>query len=618
MIDITDEKLDFAKYQEYISAEDNINFVDADKLDSVLAESEACKNTCESHMSNQLKFIGGGYNTDGTSKQKVMHILINHGVPECLFESRKNESGLGFDAEIQQKVYTYIKEGLFTTDECINLLNYMEYFFEHSKYSSVCSSMRKNMKNGLVVPSDAKTFAGTRLYEMYNSYRRRVTGRYYARDVAIVQLPKKIRKCITVPNNYVMLCLDLQQIDMNVAYNLYLRGVYNDYDEIFDNTDDKYMAMFKIIHLHLGVEPDYEYFKENRAAIKKNILSAMYGAGIKKLMVELSDSRLNTSLVEFFDTHKKYQMFKNKIDRLFELGSSFIVSDYFGFDIDIDLEEVMEKRSYGALEISKIYDLVFARTIQATSNSIKVLWTNYVMDRLKELGIKDTQLWINMDRHDEIDITIHKSVLDKIVPIYEASSIRIADWNPIKFDIEVCIHYEEDEEDLSDEELALVKSYKEQILPNFDKYEKALPKREPKPTNTIPNVHQLYCYSVKTPKELYKEVYNYELETEEECTRELARNAGAGNLPETFRYYPDLKDIYILKNVNTGKEKVYIGRENLTQALATSNIKYLIASTLYGTGYTLIADTFIKVDSINQSDTFDTLRRVKSAIRENT
>lgn len=614
MIDLTNEPLDFQEYEDNIGAYGNINYMDKERLNKSIAMAEAISKTCDKHMKDQLRYICGGFNTTGTSIQKVKEIFKEHGIPAKYFKSSTTVSGESFNAEIRDEVKNYLITTSHTRDDFFNMLNYMIFMEDNADNKSTVSSVRKPMEEGLIIDCDIKGFGGISLYAMRNVYKRRKTGRYYASEVAIVQLPEMNRNSITVPEDYFMLGVDLHQIDMRVGYNMYLRGRYKEEDLLFDNEKkDKYKAMYEIVCKKYNMPSDMELFTENRGEIKTCILAGMYGAQIQKLQSVLNNIDVNKAIVNYFKTHELYQEQCDKIQRLYNLDVPFIVRDFFGFEIDIEITVKDENgiSSVTKLQFEKVCDYVFSRTIQSTSNSIVVLWTNYIIRAMREEGVDESNLWINMVRHDEIVFTIHKDVIDKLDKLYDALSIRISDWGDITFQPEVYIHYGDKEGSLEgeQEELDTIKNKLDCLYSKEYEYVPQVPRLKNK---CIPTVNELYVFSPLEPRELLKTIIGKKVNTNDEAVQIIAELADNKSLFEEFREYKDTYDIFIIKNITTGRERMFKGLNRMSEVLDIYSQEYIQINTVYGIGMIVLGNCFASYDCTEKGDT---IRELGKAIR---
>lgn len=621
MISIPIEYPDFSTYEENITSEKNINYLDAKKFEKTLSYYDSIANTCDELTSRELRVAQGGNNLIGTGPTKIPLIFMSMGVPESLFKKRKNKSGISFDAKIQNDLCEYMVNTPFDNDRMYNLYYFTQMYATMKAARHVANNLAKPIAEGLITECDFKGERGIDLFEMVNHYERRSTGRYYAQKVSLVQLDKPILKCITVPADYFMLSVDLSQIDLRVSYNMFLRGAYPEEDRIFDaETEDKYKAMFCIVCRKMKVPENYEYFADNRKDFKTMILAAMYRGGVSTLSNIFPDATYTKAFVDYFKDHSNHSKICDRIERLYKLGASFTITDYFGFEIDISLDkstaddpedryylgkawaddDTPEQGSGDILPLDKVVKRTFARAVQSTSNSIIVHWVNYVMKMAEETGLTSGQLWISAIRHDESVFAVHKSALDKLDFLFNSLQIQIADWDMITFDAEVYIHYKEDEEgDLAVAET--LDGYRKYINDHYlSKIYPPVPKDRPKYYHGIPDVHELYGFSLLEPMALATNLIpTSKCKTDEEAIALIVEFAEAGMLPAIYKAYADIWDLFVIKNVNTTNVRCVKGIENLTIFVNEYNLKYIKGTMVQGFGLEILGDCYVFVDSLD-------------------
>ena len=622
MISLEVKYPDFKKYEDYINAQFNVNYVDKIKLDQTLSTYVSIQNTCKFLMNSQLGILESGYNKLGTSKDAVRQIFMKHGIPEKIFRTYTTKSGYTFNEEARTKLIEYLQTTELMNSSDFNIVNYMAMYDDLGEASAVVSSMRKNFDRGLVIPCKTENcygYAKRPLYEMYNHYVRQITGRYYAREVPLVQLPLAVRKCITAPKNYFLLSMDLRQIDMRVAYNMYLRGFYPENDELFDmENDDKYKVMYQIICETAKIPYDIEWFTENRGNVKTAILAGMYLAQEAKLTQVVGNAEFAEAVRIYFDNHIGYQRVVAKIQKLYDMRIPFTIKDYFGFEIDIEVSRIPEygettSNKNDRYEFEEVVKLCVSRSIQSTSNSILINWLNTVMDTLRESGVDDSMLWISAIRHDEPVFCIHKSALSKLDPLFNGMKVQIADWGLIEFEAEVYLYYKENEETF-DGESEILNNLKEIIQQYQDKLYPVIHKGERLANRCIPNVHEVYCFSLKPPSEMFGKTYNSK--DDEEVSKIITEQAYKGNLPEIYEKYSELWNIFVVHNTITDSYRKFKGIEAIGELFNRYNIQYVRVFDVFGNGTEIYGNTVASCIDTEYKTTVKVLEAALEEIKE--
>lgn len=615
---------DFQRYEELIGASGNINFLDAKKFEQTMMRCISCSTSLSARV-NMLFYYMLRYDCGGTVPEDDLKTFVDScEIPHRLYSSYKNKKGYTFDKDARREIIEWISQQDSITMDQYLLMNFMDTLQEKKTLDYVVSSCRKSQRNGLIKSSNIMGWNDTSLLEIHNIYLQAITGRYYAREMPIVGLPAPIRYCFTPPCNYVYISMDLRQIDLSVAYDMYLRGTYPEYDAIFDEEpEDKYKAMFKIICMYNSMEIDMDFFEKHRDGVKKNILAGLYQGQLNTLNATFMNTQFNSTIVQFYENHEGYQAQVRKIQELYDLRIPFTIRDAFGFEMHIEVAEVA-KFGLGDAEIMKDFNKVARDCIsyvtQATSNSIKVKWTNKVMDEIDNLDRDDMDIWISIDRHDEIVFSILVSKLEEFMPIIKQHElIQIANWGTIRFKTEVFLHYG-DPEMTWNNEADVLKDINEKIAKVSEKtIVDIIPKEESYTFRGIPSVHDIYLMSTSLPSELFQEQLGRDpltclaytegtsLTLEDVCAKEIASCAKEGRLPSNLQDYDKLWNKFIIRNSNSGNEFPVIGINSIPAILSKFGIEYVRVHTVIGDGFCSLGDAYGMKDSLTASEVISRL-----------
>lgn len=610
---------DYDKYEEYIKIDGNINFLDAMKFERTLLRCSSCSETMAHSVMQKFyyltKFDCGGKFID----DMAYDLVVRCNVPKNLYKSYKNTKGYSFDKNVRAAIVEWLAEQQELTQEMYTLREFFQDVGEKSTLDYILSSCRKSIKNNLIERSSIKGWDGIQLYLMHNIYYQQKTGRYYAREMPIVGLPQPIRACITAPDGYFLMGMDLRQIDLSVGYDMYLRGCFERYDKIFDEEpEDKYIAMYKIVCDYGKTPADIEYYKKNRAGIKTNILAGLYQGQLQTLNSTLLNTELNMNIVLYYEGNEGYQNQVRKIQALYELGIAFSVKDAFGFPMDIEIEEV---KSYGSKstafsrDFNKVARDCISYVTQSTSNSIKVKWLVELMGRLEAAGCTDDEVWACMDRHDEVVFTIATSAI-KYMPIFkDCEVIKLANWCDVRFKTDITLHYNDEMFTWNAEE-KIVGDINEAVQKSLEGFKLTVVESEKEYTfRGIPNVHDVYVSSVLMPTDLYKELFGEHYiflddspSEQDSCAAEIERRAEAGYISKVFQGYTQLWDKFVLRNSISSNSKVVHGLNSLPQVLAGVGVEFVRIHTMYGDGFSTLGDCYGMKSSLNPEEVVSILQ----------
>lgn len=585
---------DFEKFMTYIHVEGNTNYLDAEKFYQIVYSYSSREETCKRNLVDAESMMFQK-TFQKASRDNIKDELVSCGIPDKTFKSRKNKSGYSLDAENINAALEYVEKTKEVNERMLLAYIYMTWTREKSALSSVLSRALGAVKNGLLVPDpDVFGWNDKPLLRATNVYNQRVTGRFYPKDLSITSLPLALRQCFVAPNGTFLAGFDFRQIDLEVMYNVFLRGFNAEEDAIFDEElEDKYRAMYKIVCSRANLQVQDDYYTENRAEIKTIVLAAGYGGQLQVLMSNFKDRDFCYALREYYDSHEGYQKIVEKILTLISLGISFRVQDYFGFELDIPVTEEVFEVGETDLSEEQIIKYAISYIVQSTSNSIYTKWVNHVKDEFEAAGCTDDDIWVALSVFDEAVFCITGDALDYFYIIRNAQRIQISDWDPIRLKPEIYIHYKEDTPSY-DNEAETIESIKETIEEiceaNKDKIIDVLPKERRENVKLIPTVHTVHVVSTMTPKEVLKEQYGYiasdsmSEQEQAEKVEELAHKHGNQDLYDYARLYNRI----VLINGETNQKLQFVGLSSLPNLMEHYGIQYVKVFTVLGDGFTVL------------------------------
>lgn len=503
MFNLKQIEVDYEKLNKFIHADGNYNYIDALKLSEMIVNNNCFGITIHRAITRELYFLFDGEPIFDTSKDAVINQLIKLGTPEKFFKSRKNKSKTSFDANVLEKCiefYEHFKDRGTLSEMQDHILEYLYLRKLRAKYSSIVSSVSKKINTGSIYAVPEKGWCNRNLLEIDNIYVTQSTGRPYAREEGIVSMHMEALKCFTVPDGTIMLSNDAGQIDLVVAYSMFMLGYDEKLDKLMrEEKKDRYRVLYE--YIYHGDDENLTYFYAHRDDIKHNILAGMYGAGMATLTKTLFNNDFNTAVINFFKNHKGLIKIKNKLKGFYELFIPFEVTSYFGYTMMIDCKD--EKgRPYGYEEfLSKVFPCI----VQSTSFGIIGNWIISVKEEANARGLKDEDMFINMERHDETVSRLSLDGLKNIDIIYDKLEIRVGNWLPIYMDNSFYVHYKEEHESVEfqniiDKITALANDYTKDM-----KHTEFIPYDNPEYTG-IPEIAQAETVSRLTLAELYRQV----------------------------------------------------------------------------------------------------------------
>lgn len=266
---------------------------------------------------------------------------------------------------------------------------------------------------------------------------RALTGRLYTSNENIQNIAKLYLNAMRGPtDDYVLVWGDFDQIDLRVAYYTVISESRAD-DEIFEQYEDKYEAIARIIDKKLGRQFNIDNFKDNRKKYKRGILARCYGQQLSQLTSTVGDKDFAIMLDKYYNENDRYSSwYSSVIDKIRDVDSVDIYT-YFGNVNHVPLSDCNTGE--------QMADRVLNCPIQSTSNDIIMHMVNKTVREFRALGINEDKFRVYMVRHDEPIFLMHKSCLKYLPIIRNNTVLQIDDWGPVTMTLDVGKYYTESE-----------------------------------------------------------------------------------------------------------------------------------------------------------------------------
>lgn len=302
-------------------------------------------------------------------------------------------------------------------------------FREHNKASSDMEKKLREKFNNTHIEN---------ISEVSYIWNKALTGRLYTNNENIQNIPKIYLSAMRGPSDdYLLVWGDFDQIDLRVAYYTILSESSDD-DKLFEEVDDKYEAVARIIDRKLNREFNLERFKENRNKYKKGILARCYGQSLSQLTSTIGDKDFCNMLDSYFKQNKRYSCWYDSIIELIRSDVDYVdIYTYFGSKCHVTLTDCSTSEQK--------LDRILNCPIQGTSNDIIMHMTNETIKGFRSAGVSEDYFRVYMIRHDEPIFLIHKDYLHLLPIVRNNTFIRIDDWGPVTMTLGIGKYYNVDE-----------------------------------------------------------------------------------------------------------------------------------------------------------------------------
>lgn len=570
-------KPDFEQYERTIHADGARIFVDYQKYILSLNYFSGMFEATRIELANILGITSLGKYIEVTPHNVIQTLVRYCGLNERDLQVRKPDKQYVFSLD-QTKILNPLKEKLDkradTASESVRLASeIVDLYLKYKEYKTCMDNARAKLKR-----FSKSEFEGwsSELVTIDFMYEMKDTGRYYTKNDNIQTWNLNMAPSITVPKGYVLFWADFAQIDLRVAYHVFLKEPDTEYDKIYQEETDKYRAIYKIMCLSLGQSPDLELFTKYRPAFKKAILSAIYNAAKHSLAVDIKNSDLAESLYAYIHNNPGYKAFRERLQRVIDFGIEIPIRDYFGFNRVVPLTS---NRDFWAT--NQLVSKGCNTPIQATSNGILMLWLESVLSGFEELGFnRDQHVIPYLIRHDEVLFMIHQSVLPYLWKFNEYMQIALDDWDLLTLEPHLGFFYKNPMPELEEQYLNQVHQHEKDYTPRTINTPR-IPAYSP-----ISDVMLVYTLTIEDPLKylsyIDKTIVNADITSQEDAVAwlnsNLARDTHEDGLIHRWNNYAgkfvlysykwnkyicvsDLADIFDIAKKN---EVVFIDLQNTT------------------------------------------------------
>lgn len=551
------------------------------------------------------------------TRDTLIRTLIDYcGLNDDLLMTRNAQRERVFSVD-QTKVILPLKEYLDSRAESAGEGMYLashiiDSYLIYKQYKSLYDQSKAKL--GRLLPTDKEGYC-TDLRRIGFKYEMKETGRFYTYDDNLQNWNLEFVSTICAPKDYFLFWCDFNQIDFRVGYHIYLREPGSKEDKLYMEDSDKYRAMYKIICAAQGQEPDLDLFKKYRQSYKKAILSAMYNASENTLANDIKNRELAHQLKSFFNNNAKYQDFLQILHRVIDFNVEVPVRDYFGFlrtipiPADINTQYGARRNTYGAL--SSLVSQGCNTPIQATSNSILVIWLNSLLDRFAELGMGPDKVRPYLIRHDECIFLCHKDIIPYLYIFKDFMQIAIDNWNILDLEEHLGTYYKEPLDWLEEAYAQCCEANKDDIAPRTVDSPRTAPYRP------IADVVEVYTYSMHTLKAFTEMVSGKKFDdamSDEDLMRVVE---GVANSPEDpkaamAQKYIQYHDRWIIKSNKLDKYKMCSDLSYAISVLKAIGGSMLLVYDCTQTAVTMFEDIYVKIDATNSFDVTKKLRYMES------
>lgn len=421
--------VDLDLYEKIINTNTSV-YIDIEGLNSQLAYDNEMVRTTYNRLIEYLFFASEESCRYIDKNVIVSYLTIFEHVPKSMFEIYDYNSRQTKISIDQAKVLKPLLAKGYATE-------FLSLYFAHTSYKSSYNNT-KSMLN-YCTPSDEVDRFGKPLVKLNFQYEKRSTGRLYANSYSVQTIPLKYVKYITVPKGRFLMWGDLTQVDLRVAWNIYLKDAES--DKIYKRYQDKYEAFARIMNLALDKTFDLDEFLARRKLYKKLTLERCYDSNLQALIRDSGDPEFSKSMDTYYLNNVSYQKALNGIKKSIMSFPKFNTVDYFGKERPIDSSLNMSRKTKQAINTP----------VQSTSNDIVASQVIALYNLLDALNIPRDYVIPYMLRHDEMAYSLDERFKEYLWVFKDLSDIYVDDWDVIRMDMEFGYNYQvPDDELLSD------------------------------------------------------------------------------------------------------------------------------------------------------------------------
>lgn len=267
-------------------------------------------------------------------------------------------------------------------------------------------------------PTEERSPSGARLGKVFFQVEPRQNLRYYYKKESIVQIPRAMSGCVTVPEGYFLTWGDFASADMIAALNCYLIDTDRDREIAALHGKDGYAMFAHLISEFYGEPFDKEAFLENRAAYKLYALKTIYG---NTYGATEEESLFIKRAIPYLNSKPRYVKYRETVKRAYEAGLPIEVESYFGHTQFLD-------RTAANSTLTEVTDKALNTPIQThTSERIIALVLSVVGD-FERLGYRyGEDFWVYYIRHDEPLFLFKNEMLKDVWVLKDNAEVQVDD-----------------------------------------------------------------------------------------------------------------------------------------------------------------------------------------------
>lgn len=594
------------------------------KLHECAASSATYKRLCDELISliTALRFTEA-------DKDSVWTTLVDYcNIPESRLKKRNANSEYVPSLDMAY-ILEPLREYLLTyTDKCTEsqhfALELVELYMAYRKQITRYDSLRKKIKR--FTKSDQMGWE-REIYEVGFHYEQRETGRFYTNSENVQGYPKLVYPSFTVPKDYFIIGADMPQIDLRIAYEIYLKMPGTEIDKIYQAATDKYRGVYEIISKaeNPNEEVDFTLFDQFRnKGYKTAALAGLYQSGLATLIRTIRNEALAKQMHNYYSSNPRYTKYIEVLKRVIRFGIELPIEDYFGFKRIIPVPAEVSGVD-NTSKSAKLYQELLAKgcntPIQSTTNSLIMLWSNAIVKDFRDAGFGPDKFRIYMNRHDEALFMAHISTLPYMYLFENNCKIAVDDWDTITLTPELGFYYKTPNK-------ILMEAYKNSVENNKDKLtERSVFDRRKPVYSPLQDVIEVFTYDLGTPKNFLKMLliqldfdkadipYRLSLEEvdafdNETCTKYL-RMFEADKYVQAVAYFK-YQNTFIVRSPKSGKYKCIPSLDVAVGIVKAIGGNMLLCHNCTASGFNYIQDVYIKTDNLNAFDTKRILEKMET------
>lgn len=596
---------DFDQYEQNIKAHGAQVYVDYQRYVLRLNNFAGLLATAERELVRLIRLISLNKYTDISTDSICCTLSRFCGINEEELTQTRADGDVTWSLD-QVKIVQPLKEKLdrnlnMPYESLRNASELIDTYIQYKDYKTCVDNARAKLKR--FKKTDMPGWSGD-LVSIDFVYEQKDTGRYYTKNDNLQAWNLNMVPSITVPKGYFLFWADFAQIDLRVAYHIYLKQAGSDSDKIYQEESDKYRAIYKIMCKALDQEPDLDLFKQYRPAFKKAILSAIYNAAERSLAIDMKNKDLAGSLFTYVHSNSGYSQFRKILDNVIDFGIELPIKDYFGFTRMIPLPTRMDKWTRNQL-VSKACNT----PIQATSNGILMLWLENLLQGFEKYGFNRKEHVIPyLIRHDEAIFMVHQSVMPYLWVFNEFMQIALDDWGILELEPHIGLFYKEPMEELET-------AYAHQIEEHTKDYTPRQVNSPRKPVyRPISDVIPVYAYALMDDLQYLRMAYpGQSASTQQEACAQLEAYAQQATDPnDPAARWIRFRDKYVLYSRMLNKYKCVDDVAAAADIALGIGSKFIQLNNCISDKLSMVEDIYYRISSRHSDETLQVLNAMEA------